>query len=285
MQKKYDYRTIVISDVHLGTTGSKAIEATNFIKEFSCERLILNGDIIDGWQLKKYGAWKKKHTAFIRAVLKTIEQKDTEVYYIRGNHDDFLDQFIPFTVGPNFKIVKEMVLNSGSNKFYITHGDVFDLVTTKAKWLAHIGDMGYIFLLWLNKKYNHYRILKGKPYYSLSQKVKNSIKMAVNYVSDFEQQLSEMAKSKECSGIICGHIHQPAIKEINGIAYMNSGDWVENKSALVEDFNGNWEIVYDAYHLNTISDNNDNANFPIEFDMEEIDSEFAESYAHIFELK
>lgn len=283
MQKKYDYRTIVLSDVHLGTAGSKAIEATKFINDYSCERLILNGDIIDGWQLKKYGAWKKKHTAFIRAVLKTIEKDDTQVYYVRGNHDDFLDQFLPFSVGSNFKIVKELVLNSGENKFFITHGDVFDLVTKKAKWLAHIGDIGYTALLWLNKKYNQYRVFKGKPYYSLSKRVKNSIKMAVNYISDFEEQLSEMAKSKGCNGIICGHIHQPAIKTIDNILYMNSGDWVENKSALVEDYGGNWEIVYDASHME--ADLLDE--FPIEFDldMEEPDREFEESYSHIFELK
>ena len=282
MQNKNYYRTIVLSDIHLGTSGSKALEATNFIRENRCERLILNGDIIDGWQLKKYGQWKKKHTAFIRAILKIIEKSDTKVYYLRGNHDDFLDQFLPFNVGPNFKIIKEMVIHSGDNKFYVTHGDVFDLVTKKAKWLAHIGDAGYTFLLWLNKQYNHYRTNQGKPYYSLSQKVKNSIKMAVNFVSDFEEQLSEMAKSKDCNGIICGHIHQPTIKNINNIVYMNSGDWVENKTALVEDFNGNWEIIYDASHLN---EQNTFETIQEEIEFEEIDLEFVESYHHIFELK
>jgi UDP-2,3-diacylglucosamine pyrophosphatase LpxH len=279
MKKKIDYRTIVLSDIHLGTSGSKALEATNFIKENTCERLILNGDIIDGWQLKKYGAWKKKHTAFLRAILKVIEKNDTKVFYLRGNHDDFLDQFLPFEVGSNFKIIREMVIHSGAKKYYVTHGDVFDLVTNKAKWLAHIGDAGYTFLLWLNKQYNKYRTLRGKPYYSLSQKVKNSIKMAVNYVSDFEEQLSEMAKSKNCNGIICGHIHHPAIKEIDDIMYMNSGDWVENKTALVEDFNGHWEIIYDSSHLTTQS--------LLDFDaeLEESDRDFEESYAHIFELK
>lgn len=284
MQNNYDYRTIVLSDIHLGTDGSKAIEVTKFIKDYSCERLILNGDIIDGWQLKKYGSWKKKHTAFIRAVLKTIEKNDTQVYYLRGNHDDFLDQFLPFSIGPNFKIIQELVLNSGSHKYYITHGDVFDLVTKKAKWLAHIGDLGYTALLWLNKKYNHYRVLKGQPYYSLSLKVKQSIKLAVNYISDFEAQLSEMAKSKHCNGIICGHIHQPAIKEIDGIIYMNSGDWVENKSALVEDFKGNWEIIYDATHLVNQEVVRAKSSH-LEMEMEEIDSDFEESYGHIFELK
>jgi len=279
MKKKNEYRTIVLSDIHLGTSGSKALEVTNFIRENKCERLILNGDIIDGWQLKKYGTWKKKHTAFLRAILRVIEKNDTKVFYIRGNHDDFLDQFLHFEVGPNFKIIREMVVHSGVNKFYVTHGDVFDLVTNKAKWLAHIGDAGYTFLLWLNKQYNKYRTSQGKPYYTLSQKVKNSIKMAVNYVSDFEEQLSEMAKSKNCNGIICGHIHHPVIKVIDEIIYMNSGDWVENKTALVEDFNGKWEIIYDSSHL-TESKNQFMSDFDSEFD-----TDFEESYAHIFELK
>lgn len=238
------YKTIVISDVHLGTSGSKAREVTKFLNEFDCERLILNGDIIDGWQLQKYGSWKKKHTAFIRLLLKKIEKHNTKVTYIRGNHDDFLDQIVPFAIGPNFKIVKDMILETGDKKFYITHGDVFDLVTKKAKWLAHIGDLGYTFLLYINKKYNQYRKSKGLPYYSVSMRVKKSIKLAVNYISDFEIQLAELAKSKDCQGIICGHIHQPAIKEIDGIKYLNSGDWVESMTALVEDFEGNWDLVY-----------------------------------------
>lgn len=273
-----DYRTIVISDVHLGTSGSKAREATAFLKRYSCERLILNGDIIDGWQLKKYGNWKKKHTAFLRAVLKCIEKNDTKVYYLRGNHDDFLDQFIPFSIGSNFQILRELSIESGSQKYYISHGDVFDLVTKKAKWLAHIGDAGYTFLLWLNKRYNNYRRSQGKPYYSLSQKVKKSIKLAVNYVSDYEENLAEMARSKGCDGIICGHIHQPAIKQLNEITYMNSGDWVENMSALTEDFEGNWDMLFYAVQ-NTQSE--------VDFQKgEEVDEiGFDINYSHLFQLK
>ncbi|MCR9065405.1 MAG: UDP-2,3-diacylglucosamine diphosphatase [Cytophagales bacterium] len=283
MQTNYHFRTIVISDVHLGTSGSKAREVTSFIKQYTCERLILNGDIIDGWQLKKYGSWKKKHTAFLRAILKTIEKTDTKVYYIRGNHDDFLDQVVPFTIGANFKIIKDLTIESKGKKFFVTHGDIFDLVTNKMTWLAHIGDLGYTFLLWLNKKYNHYRRSKGLSYYSLSQRVKNSFKAAVNYISDFEEQLSEVARSKNCQGIICGHIHQPAIKNINGIKYMNSGDWVENMSALVEDHEGNWEIIYYAIQrkyeeYDAHSESSDKYSRE-----EESDMDFA--YSHLFQLK
>ena len=244
MKKRKHYRTIVLSDIHLGTNGSKAKEAAEFLQMNHCEKLILNGDIIDGWQLKKYGSWKKKHTTFFRVVLKMMEKQDTKVIYLRGNHDDFLDQIVPFSVGKNFQIRRDYILKSDNKKFFITHGDIFDSVTTNLKWLAHLGDLGYTFLLWLNKSYNNYRINRGLPYYSLSQKIKSKVKLAVNYVTDFEEKLAELAKAQNCDGIICGHIHQAAIREINGITYMNSGDWVETMSALVEDYDGTWSIAY-----------------------------------------
>ncbi len=238
------FNTIVISDVHLGTEGSKVKEVTRFLKHNRCEKLILNGDIIDGWQLRKQGSWKKKHTAFFKTVLKMMDKDNTTVIYLRGNHDDFLDQIIPLKLGKQFQICHEYILKSGKKKFYITHGDIFDAITTNFSWLAHIGDYGYTFLLWLNKRYNVYRNWRGLPYFSLSQSIKLKIKWAVSYISDFEEKLVELAKAKHCDGVICGHIHQPAIREINGIVYMNSGDWVESLSALVEDQNGNWSLSY-----------------------------------------
>jgi UDP-2,3-diacylglucosamine pyrophosphatase LpxH len=247
LSKKYAYKTVVMSDIHLGSSGSKASEATAFLKENPCERLILNGDIIDGWQLKKYGSWKKHHTGFFRIVLKLMDKYDTKVTYIRGNHDDFLDQIMPLVVGRNFQIRRDYILNSGEKRFFITHGDVFDSVTSRMKWLAHMGDIGYTFLLWLNKVYNQYRKFRKLPYYSLSQSIKQKVKAAVSYISDYEEKLAELAKSRNCDGIICGHIHKADIKQIDGITYMNSGDWVETLSALVEDFKGNWSLVY--FHI------------------------------------
>jgi len=244
MKIQTEFRTIVISDLHLGTSGSKAKEVTNFLKQYTCKKLILNGDIIDGWQLKKYGAWKRKHTAFFKTMLKMMDDHHTRVIYLRGNHDDFLDQIMPLRLGKQFQIRKDYILKSGHKRFYITHGDVFDSVTTGFKWLAYLGDVGYTFLLWLNKLYNNYRAWRGRPYYSLSQKIKQRVKMAVSYISDFEEKLTELARSRDCDGIICGHIHQPAIRDIDGITYMNSGDWVESLSALVEDFEGNWSLLY-----------------------------------------
>lgn len=240
---KTHFKTIVISDVHLGTSGSKAKELTNFLKQFTCDKLILNGDIIDGWQLKKYGSWKRKHTRFFKTILKMMEDYDTKVIYLRGNHDDFLDQVLPLKVG-NFSIQRDYILKSKDRKYYVTHGDIFDSITTKLKWVAKLGDIGYTFLLWVNKIYNHYRTKRGLPYYSLSQIIKQKVKSAVSYISDFEVQLAELAKIKECDGIICGHIHQPAIKYFGDILYLNSGDWVESLSALVQDEEGEWSLMY-----------------------------------------
>lgn len=235
---------MVISDVHLGSNGSKAEDATTFLKQLSCEKLILNGDIIDGWQLKKYGTWRKKHTGFLRVVLRMMEKDNTKVIYIRGNHDDFLDQVLPLVVGKNFQIRRDYILKSGKHKFFVTHGDIFDSITSQMKWLAYLGDMGYTFLLWLNKFYNQYRNFRGLPYFSLSQSIKQKVKMAINFISDFEEKLAELAKAKQCDGIICGHIHKADIKTFEGIIYMNSGDWVESLSALVEDHNHEWSLVY-----------------------------------------
>jgi UDP-2,3-diacylglucosamine pyrophosphatase LpxH len=238
------FKTIVLSDLHLGTSGSKAKEVTDFLKHHSCQKLILNGDIIDGWQLRQHGVWKKKHTAFFKAVLTQIVQHNTKVVYLRGNHDDFLDQILPLQVGKNFSIQREYLLKSGKRTFYVTHGDVFDSITSQMKWLAYLGDLGYTFLLWVNKFYNQYRAWRGLAYYSLSQTVKARIKQAVNYISDFEEKLTELARARQADGIICGHIHQPAIRQINGLTYMNSGDWVESLSALVEDHAGEWSLLY-----------------------------------------
>jgi UDP-2,3-diacylglucosamine pyrophosphatase LpxH len=240
---KNHYKTIVISDVHLGTEGSKAKELVKFLKVNTCDKLILNGDIIDGWQLKKYGKWKKHHSRFFKRVIQMIDTHNTEVIYLRGNHDDFLDHIIPFRMG-NISIQRDYVYTSLGRKYYIVHGDVFDSVTTNLKWVAKLGDVGYTFLLWVNQRYNNYRLKRGLPYYSLSQVVKAKVKSAVLYIDDFEKQLVCLADIRKCDGIICGHIHQPALKRIRGIEYMNSGDWVETLSALVETVKGKWEIVY-----------------------------------------
>ena len=240
---KTHYKTLIVSDVHLGTKGSKSKEIARFLKQFHCDNLILNGDIIDGWQLKKSGSWKRKHTRFFNRVLKMMENQATKVYYLRGNHDDFLDQILPIQIGGLY-ILADMTYESNGKTYFITHGDIFDSITTNLRWIAYLGDLGYTFLLWLNRVVNFYRMKKGLPYFSLSKFVKGKVKQAVSYVDDYEMELAKMAKSKGCDGIICGHIHKPENRMIEGIHYLNSGDWVETMSALAEDHEGNWELIY-----------------------------------------
>jgi UDP-2,3-diacylglucosamine pyrophosphatase LpxH len=240
---KTNYKTIIVSDVHLGTKGSKSKEIARFLKQFHCDNLILNGDIIDGWQLKKSGSWKRKHTRFFNRVLKMMESQSTNVYYLRGNHDDFLDQILPLQIG-RLQILADMTYESNGKTYFITHGDIFDSITTNLRWIAYLGDVGYTFLLWLNRVVNYYRYKKGLPYFSLSQFVKGKVKQAVSYVDDYETELAKMAKAKGCDGIICGHIHKAENRMIDGVHYLNSGDWVETMSALAEDHEGNWELIY-----------------------------------------
>lgn len=252
---KTHFKTIIVSDIHLGTKGSKSKEIVRFLKQYRCENLILNGDIIDGWQLKKSGAWKRKHTRFFNRVIKMIDNQKTKVFYLRGNHDDFLDQILPLQIG-NLSIQTDMMYESAGKKYFITHGDVFDSITTNLRWIAYLGDMGYTFLLWLNRVVNHHRFKRGLPYFSLAQYVKSKVKSAVSYVDQYETELAKMAKAKGCDGIICGHIHKAEKRIIDGVEYMNSGDWVETMSALAEDHDGNWQLIfYNEIDFKSIRDN------------------------------
>ena len=232
-----------MSDVHLGSSSSRAKEATRFLKGVSCDNLILNGDIIDQWALRKGGKWTEDHTKFIRQILKMTYKSKTKVIYLRGNHDDFLEKVLPISI-PGIQICKEYIYESNDKKYYVIHGDVFDLITTKFKFLSILGGMAYDFLIWLNRKYNNFRVKSGKEEYSLSQAIKHKVKAAVSYMSDFENTLSEYAKKRGFDGVICGHIHHPEIKDINGVKYLNSGDFVESLTALAEDYQGNWKIAY-----------------------------------------
>jgi len=242
MTEKKHHKTIVLSDIHLGSKWSKAKEVTRYLKENTCDTLILCGDIIDGWQLMrgKKGKWRKRHSNFIKLLL-DIQHK-TEIIYIRGNHDDFLDRILPLTF-QNIRIVKDYIYTSAGKRFYVLHGDVFDLVTSRYSWLSKIGDVGYSLLMWLNRKYNDRRKKKGLPYYSLSREIKKKVKASVSYISDYEKHIVEIARRKKCEGVICGHIHHPEKMYYDEILYLNSGDWVESMSALTEDHAGNWEVV------------------------------------------
>jgi UDP-2,3-diacylglucosamine pyrophosphatase LpxH len=236
------FKTIVISDVHLGTKDCKSKELARFLKYNHCRRLILNGDIVDAWNLQRYGKWTKKDTRVVRRIIQMIERHGTEVIYVRGNHDDFLDKLMPFSFS-NIQLVNQFEILMKNGKYLVIHGDIFDMVSTRFVWLAKIGDISYKILLWLNRRRNRRRALKGLPYNSISQRIKNSVKLAVSYVSDYEKTMTRYAKENGFGGVICGHIHKPENKIVEGIHYLNSGDWVENMSALVEHEDNTWEVV------------------------------------------
>eukprot|EP00112_Aurelia_sp_Birch-Aquarium-sp1_P004191 Seg14748.2 transcript_id=Seg14748.2/GoldUCD/mRNA.D3Y31 product="GDP-mannose-dependent alpha-mannosyltransferase" protein_id=Seg14748.2/GoldUCD/D3Y31 len=243
-KKTLNVRALFLSDIHLGTEDSKAREVCDVLKHVKCEKLYLNGDIIDGWALKRGGKWKKSHTKAVRALLKKSEEKNCEVIYTRGNHDDFLTPFAPAYIG-GFQIKKEYVhVSAKGDKYLVIHGDGFDSVCTNHKWLASLGAVGYDFLLRINRLYNKYRSWRGKEYFSISKAIKAKVKSAVSFVDKYEDKLNELATSRGYQGIICGHIHTPADKDIDGIHYLNSGDWVETMSCVVEHHDGSFELLY-----------------------------------------
>lgn len=242
MKKLLRVRTVVISDVHLGTPDCKIAEVNHFLRHVRCAKLILNGDIIDGWQLRRSGQWTKAHTRFIRIVLKKLEKRDTEVVYLRGNHDDILSHFLPLDF-ENLQIVEDYIHTGPAGPYLVLHGDVFDTVTKNFVFLAHLGDWGYRALLRLNRIYNAWRAWRGKEYWSLSKAIKARVKEAVSHVSNFEEHIADLARSRGCVGVMCGHIHTAADKRIGEIHYLNSGDWVESLTAVVEHFDGSYELI------------------------------------------
>ena len=239
------YQAIVVSDLHLGTKDSKAEEFIEFIESHPTDLLILNGDIVDGWAINRGAKWKKQHTKVISKLLKLSNK--TQIIWIRGNHDEFLQEFMGSHFG-GIEIREDYVLNTTiwvkndefrNQNYYIFHGDVIDVFITKYKWLAKIGAVGYDVALWLNRMYNTYRKWRKLPYQSISQKIKSGVKVATNYINDFETTALSMAEKKGCHGVICGHIHQPEDRMINNKRYLNSGDWVENMSAICVEYSGN----------------------------------------------
>ena len=241
--KKLQYRTIILSDVHLGTPHCKIDEVNEFLKHTRCDRLILNGDIIDAWQLSRSGKWESSHTRFVRLILKKMEKQGTEVIYLRGNHDDLLRRFMPIDF-MNIQIREDYLFRTAKGKEYLVlHGDVFDLVTTHLKLLSHIGDFGYQWLLSFNRLYSRYWRAKGKGNFSLSKYIKSRVKSAVSFISNYEEQIVKLAKTKGFDGVMCGHIHTPDDKVIDGVHYVNSGDWVESMTAIVEKQDGTLEVL------------------------------------------
>jgi UDP-2,3-diacylglucosamine pyrophosphatase LpxH len=255
------YSAIFISDIHLGTTGSQDKLLIQFLKQNSCDKLYLVGDIVDGWRLSKKWHWPNSHNNLIRHII-TKAKQGTKVYWVLGNHDEMLRKFLDFK--PKFgriKIVDEIIHEGIDNKKYlVTHGDKFDGITQMAKWLVFIGDNAYTFLLWINKYYNKIRNIFGYKYWSLSAYLKQKTKKTLEFLYSFKKHITSYAKSKHLDGVICGHIHTPEIEVINDVVYMNDGDWVESCSALVETTNGEWQLIHYTGEDENINDNENISN-------------------------
>ena len=243
MQKTY--RSIFVSDVHLGTKDCKAEQLNNFLKHNSCDTLYLVGDIIDAWKIQQNKwRWKQSHTNVVRRVLGHAK-RGTRVVFIAGNHDEFLRPMIPYGFSFGLVEVHNQIEHIGADgkHYLVTHGDLFDGITRLAPWLAFLGDKAYDFVLSLNNKFNWIRRRMGFGYFSLSKFLKHKVKRAVDFMFKFEENLANYCKKRGFDGVICGHIHHAEIKEINGVMYMNDGDWVESCTALVEHHDGKWEII------------------------------------------
>ncbi len=243
MQKTY--RSIFISDVHLGTKDCKAEALNNFLKHNTCDTLYLIGDIIDGWKIKQNKwRWKQSHTNVVRRVLGHAK-RGTRVVYVLGNHDEFLRPFLQYNLSFGaMEMVNQCEHIGADGKHYLViHGDLFDGITRLAPWLSFLGDRAYDFILSVNNKFNWILHRIGIGYFSLSRFLKHRVKKAVDFIFQFEKNLAGYCKKKGYDGVICGHIHHAEIKEIDGVTYMNDGDWVESLTALVEHHDGRWEIV------------------------------------------
>lgn len=233
---------VVISDVHLGTYGCHAEELLRYLKGIDPAHIVLNGDIVDIWQFsKRY--WPKTHMKLVKYLLSQIG-KGVRVTYITGNHDEMLRKFAGFELG-SFKIVNKLKLTLADGDAWLFHGDVFDVTMQHSKWLAKMGGVGYDLLILINRLVNHLSEKMGRGKISLSKKIKNSVKGAVKFINNFEQLVADLASANGYRYVVCGHIHQPEIRTISGetgeVVYLNSGDWVENLTAL-EYHQGTWTL-------------------------------------------
>lgn len=257
---KREVDIVVISDVHLGTYGCHSKELLKYLKSIKPKMLILNGDIVDVWQFSK-SYWPETHMKVIRRILKFVTD-GVPVYYLTGNHDEMLRKFADFDLG-SFQLRNKVVLNIDGKKAWIFHGDVFDVTMQHSKWLAKLGAVGYDTLILLNSFVNWCLTAMGKEKMSFSKKIKGKFKDAVKFINQFEQTAADLAIEKKYSYVICGHIHQAGMRDIQAtdgsgsVTYLNSGDWVENLTAL-EYHNGAWTIFkYEPADFKTEVDEDD----------------------------
>ena len=255
------YRSIFISDVHLGTKDCKAGHLNNFLKHNTCETLYLVGDIIDAWKIKQNKwRWKQSHTNVVRRILGHAK-RDTRIVYVLGNHDEFLRPYLQYNLNFGMVEIHNQIEHIGADgkRYLVVHGDLFDGITRLAPWLTFLGDKAYDTILSLNSKFNWILHRMGIGYFSLSRFLKRKVKKAVDFMFQFEVNLATYCKKRGYDGVICGHIHHAEIKEIDGVTYMNDGDWVESMTALVEHHDGTWQIVTWTQETDNVVDDIDSS--------------------------
>ena len=236
------YRSIFISDVHLGSYGCQAEKLLNFLQNTTCDQLFLVGDIIDGWQMRGRVYWPESHERVMKQLLE-MAKTGTKVRYITGNHDEFLRNYGALQFD-TIEIVDEYRLrNKDGGEFLVIHGDQYDVITKYARWISTLGDVGYNLLLRINVVVNKVRSLLGYDYWSFSKWVKDSVKQAVSYVGDFEATVASVCNQRGYAGIICGHIHKAANREVGGVRYLNCGDWVESCTAILHTHDGQFQVI------------------------------------------
>jgi UDP-2,3-diacylglucosamine pyrophosphatase LpxH len=242
------FRSLWISDLHLGTPGCQANALLDFLRSTECDTLYLVGDIVDGWQLRRSWFWPQAHNDVVQKLLRKA-RKGTRVVFVPGNHDEFARRYIGHNFG-GIDVVDECLhVTADGKRLWVTHGDLYDGVIQCARWLAHVGDHVYEFMLRLNARLNSLRARAGLPYWSLSRYLKLKVKRAVSYVGAFEETLAREARKRGADGVVCGHIHHAELRTIDGILYANDGDWVESLTALAEHADGRLEILEWSEHL------------------------------------
>lgn len=247
---KTKYKSIFISDLHLGTRGCQYDRVLDLINSTQSENLFILGDFIDGWKLKKSKYWPQKHTDIVRKLLKRTKS-NTCIHYIIGNHDEFLINFLG-SLGDKITIEEEFIYESHNKKFILCHGHQFDYVIKHMKILGILGSIGYDSLIYINRKINQTRKKFNLTHWSLSKYVKDKVKNIVTFLSKYEKCLLDYVSQKKVDGIICGHLHQPCIDKKEENFYFNCGDWIENCTAIVEDYDGNFFLISYMYKEPTI---------------------------------
>lgn len=238
------YRAIFLSDMHLGSRAAQADKICEFLKHNTCEVLYLVGDIVDGWRLRRKWYFPQEHINVIRRVL-TASKRDTKVVYIVGNHDEVLRKFLSYDITfGNIKVANDIIhYTKDGRKILVTHGDDFDDLMFHGKWLMHLGDFLYNSIIYINIHLNSVRRLFGMKYWSLAKFLKTRTKEAVSFINSYEDKVAEHCEKHGYDGVVCGHIHTPVIKKINGIDYYNSGDWTDSCSAIVETIDGEFKLI------------------------------------------